>query len=231
MIEEYIKDRRLTFLSPHYDDVAFSLAGAMPKILAEAATCELINVFSTSNFVYENTHDIRYSTELRRKEDELALHTLGNIVLSYAGFDEALIRNNNRDALFISGPRYLHESDLLLKDLIAEYLSKIPEDQVVFIPAGFGGHIDHLILQEASHQLDHTKIYYSDLPYAGNDTLYFNQYAKNFTKNKVRITIGLSDKALELHLKVCKMYKTQYQEAFTPSITNFLQTNEFSLWV
>ncbi|MBL3659046.1 PIG-L family deacetylase [Fulvivirga sediminis] len=231
MIKKYINNRKLTFLSPHYDDIAFSLAGLMPLILENVDTCELINVFSNSNFIYERVSHIKLSTHLRKNEDEIAMSSLGPIDLKYAGFDEALVRNNKRSSLFIQGPKHLKKTDLLLISDLTNFLLKVPEDRIMFIPAGFGGHTDHIILHEAAKPLPHCKIYYSDLPYATDDILYINQYGIRSTQTKKKISVRVTSTMISLHLQVCKMYKTQFREMFADPISKFLKINGYQLWM
>lgn len=231
MIPDIFINNKITLLSPHYDDIVFSLGGLLPAFVNHS-DCQVINIFSVSNFLYGCVDELEKSTAMRKNEDKIALNGLGIREIKYAGFQEALIRDKNRKALFLDYPHEtITSTDMMLIEKIANYLGIIPLDHILLLPACFGGHIDHLLLQLATKELKHTKLYYADLPYASNDSCYLNSYGYRFTRSKQSITVEIDTNVLELHLATCRKYYSQFEHEFTISIKEFLNKNGFVIWI
>ncbi len=71
----------------------------------------------------------------------------------------------------VIGSKISPHDDKLLADLrkaIKQEVSKSGENAIIFAPAGFGNHIDHIIIREICSQLSKDTIFWSDFPYELN---------------------------------------------------------------
>lgn len=150
---------RALLVSPHLDDVVFSAGAALEGLDAHTT---LLTVFTASvpdpsGFALACQTDKGIAPEvdymaLRRAEDERAAEILGVDEVVHLGLPEAPHRGyDSAAALF--GP--VHPGDAIELDL--------PDADLVFLPQGIGGHVDHLLVIEATRAVaTHA---YRDLPY------------------------------------------------------------------
>jgi LmbE family N-acetylglucosaminyl deacetylase len=164
------------YLSPHLDDVCFSIGAYVLRSTAGT----LVNVFSQSNYVvpeYQFSQSMPTSveaiTELRKQEDELFAQACGLSRLNL-DFEDIAIEG---DSPFSSGNN-AERVDILqpvLLDALQDIAHKHNNSQIqVFCPMAIGGHRDHQTLLQAViqlyPQLSHLMkfIFYEDFPYAAN---------------------------------------------------------------
>jgi LmbE family N-acetylglucosaminyl deacetylase len=172
--------RRVLLLSPHADDIAYSVCGLVAR-LAGRAELSLLTVFGRSSWALPAT--LRRAgpdavSATRRREDEAycARHGIAFSQLpvpdsALSGYDEAgeLAGRPEDD------PR-TPDVTALIGDAIAR---AAPE--VVLAPCAIGGHVDHRIVHAAARERadrdrhrdrdraegsDVTWLFYEDLPYA-----------------------------------------------------------------
>ncbi|HEX7777323.1 MAG TPA: PIG-L family deacetylase [Parvibaculum sp.] len=136
------------FLSPHADDICFSL-GAL-AFRRRAGT--LLTVFSSSSYIapaqrWRITHP-EETTQIRQAEDAAFASSCGLAMRTF-GLDDAMARG--RDVFDLSAAEedtsWLEEHLVpTLFDLAGETAEDIARPWL-FCPAGIGGHIDHVILR------------------------------------------------------------------------------------
>ena len=201
-------------LSPHCDDIAYSLAGRLlrgreagPKRLAVA-------VFTRSMFAPYASPGLkdRDISALRRQEDELFCAELG-LARFDLQFDEAPLRGySTTEALFTTSA--LARTDRVLNALTREFIRLAAQWSPVrvYVPLGIGGHVDHLLTKQAaiaafssSTQL----LFYEDLPYAGELTaseleIDFGANVRGMTSELTPIETWLSTK-----LRLLSGYESQ----------------------
>jgi LmbE family N-acetylglucosaminyl deacetylase len=158
------------YLSPHFDDAAFSLGA----LIASGRGGVLVNLFTRSAYVAAGSPDatpevVDRISALRDAED-LAFaqrHGLRRIVL---GADEPKLRG--RDPFDAKG---LDEDVAQIGDRLASTLTELVTDgrsHRVFAPIGIGGHVNHLavrdvVLSWVEHAPPEIEVYfYEDLHYA-----------------------------------------------------------------
>lgn len=160
-----------TFIvSPHLDDAILS-CGAL-----DLPRCTVINVFTrfpghARGFAARllekwGARDGDHAAALRDAEDEAACATLGFCRLSL-GYVDAAFRSES------SPFRPLEAADVEASVAIAEELVRRIRDECsgrawVLLPAGMGGHVDHVMTARTAKILrrDHDVAFYADLPYA-----------------------------------------------------------------
>jgi LmbE family N-acetylglucosaminyl deacetylase len=199
-------------ISPHSDDIAYSLGGALLKNYFEKPAI-LATVFARSSFSPRmRLSDTEEITRIRCLED---IEFTKKIGIEYESFllPEAPLRGKTSyEDIFensdpFSDPIYENVYNSLLK-----LIKSFPNASVV-VPMSLGNNIDHLIVLEACFSIcqeNDIKIsYYEDVPYASlltlkqieNKAFKINPYLKPCI---IDITSTLHGKLVNL-----KLYKTQ----------------------
>lgn len=149
--------KRALFVSPHLDDAVFSAGATLTGLDAHTI---LLTVFTASvpdpqGFALACQTDKGIAPQvdymaLRRAEDERAAEILGVDELIHLDLLEAPHRGyDSAAALF--GP--VHDTVHL----------DLPDADVVYVPQGVGGHVDHVVVIEATRGVATHR--YRDLPY------------------------------------------------------------------
>lgn len=172
----------LLIVSPHPDDAAFSLGGLIEDLDCGVAIATL---FGRSNHALPSgfTDDWERVTRLRRAEDERFCRARG-IGLDYWNEPEAGLRwGAHYDAVFAAPGEESASltADQPLREAAADRLASLIAERrplLVALPAGLGGHRDHLVARAAGESAAARRgvpiAYYEDLPYAaalGEDAL------------------------------------------------------------
>lgn len=159
------------YLSPHYDDIAFSLGARV----AEQPGGRLINLFTRSGYVagtpvdhWPDAQTIDRVMVLRRAEDTTfsERYRLERLDL---GLDEPPVRR--RSPWDLGG---LQDDIAQARAPLAGLLGALPPGARVFCPAGIGGHVNHLAVRALVIELlprlagRVEVLFYEDLPYAAS---------------------------------------------------------------
>jgi len=202
--------------SPHCDDVALSLGGAIQNELIERDIF-VYDIFSTSNYtiMQQGTGNPKEVTKVRNDEERRVMELL-RADFELWGYPEALLREDytGLDKIFDSEGK--PKSDRLYKE-IKSRINGICESNPnanIFFPIGLGYHIDHLIV--ASIGLDilrrspRLKAYlYEDQPYVGGLSLdEVTRFAQSHNPNFKSHTFAF-DNILD-KMSVLKHYKSQF---------------------
>lgn len=155
-------------LSPHSDDLAFSLAGA----LWDGRFGELLplTVFTVSNFNYADIPpDVEIITNIRKREDRGFYRKLSSCQPpNWLDYRDAPLRLGIHYLQALTVP--LSPGDELEVERIAADIKEILQPGGLLIaPLGLGNHIDHRLTTLAACKLtDHggDMIFYEDMPYA-----------------------------------------------------------------
>jgi len=160
-----------TVLSPHSDDAALSLSGTLRWLAARGETLEVLTCFSMSAFAGNaSVHGAEAVTRLRREEDRAFVRMVdARCAAAWLDFPDAPLRGVPYDALF-SSQELTEEGQHLAATLAASLQARLDPSCALFVPLGFGSHIDHLIVRSAGLQLlerGFSRVFlYEDLPYA-----------------------------------------------------------------
>ena len=207
---------RTLILSPHCDDIAFSVgASVMAREWGEEVTGVVI--FSESRYSLWKGWDneVAAATAVRQAEERRAAE-MGGYRLEFLGFPEPGVRPGYAEVTDIFSPDLRVESDPIweavdsrLNDMLRGF------EGLVLSPLGVGRHIDHRIVAAsfcaALNRLPGiTPGFYEDLPYAGR-----------FTSQEIRRLVpgglGLrpvicSDGNLEDKVRLLRVYESQVSE-------------------
>jgi GR25 family glycosyltransferase involved in LPS biosynthesis len=161
---------KCVILSPHSDDVAFSLGGALKE--KYFTNIIVVTVFSVSKFSVNNT-DPNKVTEVRKKEDVAFFGSPE--VLKYLDKLDVPERKNTNKEKEIYNVRLDREDEKIKNELITFVKMILHDDTLLLAPLALGEqiqkqHIDHLIVKTAACQImkeGYATAFYEDLPYAG----------------------------------------------------------------
>lgn len=165
---ESMMGRKILLLSPHADDVAYSIGGIVAR-LSMQADLRLITVFGHSGWALPQAScekSIAVISAEREEEDRAycARRRIDYVRLScpdsfVMGYDEA----TELSTVGSDDPRTNGVVNLILNAVTFQ----VP--QVVLAPCGIGGHVDHQIVRIAADALHHVEVlYYEDVPYSSS---------------------------------------------------------------
>jgi LmbE family N-acetylglucosaminyl deacetylase len=164
---------RVTAVSPHLDDAAFSVGGTLAA-LADAGhqvtvvTCLTASVPDPAGFALACQldkglgPDVDYMA-LRRAEDTAAMAVLGATPV-HLDLPEAPHRGYSSAADLCAG---VHDGDEVWRDVAAR-LGALDAD-LWLAPQGLGGHVDHLQVGRAVAALGRPVLWWRDSPYVLRD--------------------------------------------------------------
>lgn len=164
--------RGVYLLSPHIDDVAFSIGGAL--LDGRFAPCVILNVFSVSCCTRDDRSvSVPYVTNLRKTEDGKFFRKMipACQIVNLDMLDAPLRLHIPEQEVF-----RVAESDADLSEVhtlcsVLAAISKWPG--ILLAPLALGKHVDHLIVHRAAGTLlrqGWAAAFYEDLPYAGGMT-------------------------------------------------------------
>jgi hypothetical protein len=214
------------YLSPHHDDVCFSIGH-----LAARQGGELVNVFTRSNYAAvplrtDGQDRISCITGLRRDEDRLFVQQAG-LIRHDLGLDETSALGF--DSFDLSG---LDEEIAMLRGTLISYLDALlpadarPQNSNLFCPMGIGGHRNHLSIllavrdSVAALSLRCTIWLYEDLHYASNAEARRRgiiHARQAFAGRNLKATIvRLDAESAERKLDWIRLYRTQHRRPVEP---------------
>jgi hypothetical protein len=151
---------KLLFISPHLDDIAFSLGNYIFNLDKYELIIATIFTKKNNNKLKQFTGDYYHyaNYEERIKEDYNVMNILkkknNKIIIKYLNFEDQIFRSNNNIQL---------ELNIKMEEIIREY--KISK---TFLPLSIGYHTDHLLTFNTYKILKKNNIkilYYFDYPY------------------------------------------------------------------
>lgn len=211
--KEIIKNR-CVILSPHNDDAAFSLGGTILSGFFKNIT--LVTIFSISREnVSDDNADINYITKIRKKEDVDFFKKIKRRItkLYLDRLDAPLRLNIESNQVF----RNISKKDNIEIKYLNKFLKQfIKKNDVLLIPLGLGGHVDHLIVQKSiipMTQHGNAIAFYEDLPYAARlSLLEIKRTIKKIEKiYSIQLVPYIITPKLNLNNKInaIKIYKSQ----------------------
>ena len=212
---------RALFLSPHYDDVAFSCGGTAFALAMRGWTTTLCTVFTKSvpsptGFALACQLDKGLAADvdylaIRRAEDDGAAHALAFSEVTRLEFAEAPHRGyDSAAALF---------GDFTPTDTIAAALEErlrecVRGSDAIFAPQALGAHVDHRRVRDAVLAIAdapaHTPrtMWYRDAPYVLREPL-ADPSEPLASKTPTTVAFALDARALAAKLDACAAYASQ----------------------
>lgn len=171
-IKRGLENCRIIFLSPHLDDMIYSSAITIRKLIDRHCDITNFNFFTRSSWnAANNDCSIEENSNERLAEEQKMSQILGFKTLSM-GLDDSSVRG--LDAF----SELTQECDPVELNKISEKFVKslhISEYDFAFVPLAVGKHIDHKYVRETAERLfpQNRIIYYEDMPYAerGEDSI------------------------------------------------------------
>lgn len=207
---------RTILVSPHSDDVAFSLGGALLQDYFHGPFL-MVTVFTKSNFSpCIKIFDSEIISKIRHLEDVEFADRL-QIKFQSFSFSEPPLRGYSRRDIFAnndpaSDPIYTEVYHALSK------LIRSCECELIVSPMGLGNHIDHIIVCNICCRIARENnikiVFYEDLHYASHMTfkqikVRANSISPDLQPWKINITPKFNDK-----IENIKLYKTQARKIF-----------------
>ncbi len=213
-------------LSPHADDAAFSLGGAIAAgLLPRPIT--LLTVFGRSTFSHGTgpNGDVDAVTRQRRAEDEAYARRRG-LQWIWLEHEDAVVRLG-WDAIFRGDaprPDCTHAIIAAARDVGAA---------LVLAPLGLGNHVDHCLLRDLAVEMtnDGDLAFYEDLPYAA--TLAPNRIATHvqaFEKTLQPTELPLDQAALDAKQADVETYVSQVDFWIRRSLRRHARRGRERLW-
>lgn len=180
IIDDLISAGSVIAISPHSDDVAYSITGTLKKIVGVGCKVILCTIFSRSDYILsskKNDYSVDDISRIRRNEDQEFIDSfygkMGGLWLDYK---DAPLRGYLADnTCHIT---VMNEIDNLQKENLYQYLLNLVNNNtncMIIGPMAIGRHIDHIIAKEAIlHLISNGRIekdrvlFYEDLPYAND---------------------------------------------------------------
>lgn len=165
---ESMMGRRILLLSPHADDVAYSIGGIVAR-LSMRADLRLMTIFGYSGWALpqascEKSTDAISAEREREDRAYCARRRIDYDLLSCP--DSFVMGYDKATELSIAATDDPRTEDVvnLIHNAVA---CRVP--QVVLAPCGLGGHVDHQIVRIAADALHHVEVlYYEDVPYSSS---------------------------------------------------------------
>lgn len=177
---ENLVGRRVTVLSPHFDDVPLSLGQSLLDGALAEARVEVRVVFGRTNWT-RLVHPTRERATpvgwWRRIEESVAARSFG-YRWQAAGWEEVVLRWGTLDTSRLLDPALDLDRDPLVEE-VADWIGAAldAEPDVLLAPAGIGSHVDHRIVALAAtrarrHRTGTAHLsavgFYEDRPYAAH---------------------------------------------------------------
>ncbi|RDU96298.1 PIG-L deacetylase family protein [Trinickia dinghuensis] len=163
--------KRILLLSPHSDDVAFSIGGIVARLFKQADIL-LLTVFGRSGWALPRvlgSASVDEISAVRQQEDRAfcARHQIGHVFLTCP---DSFVRGyDNAQELRVAPDDDRRTADIVR--MIGEFVASLAPNLVI-APCGIGGHVDHRIVRTAAETLNQTGVlYYEDIPYSAGLSL------------------------------------------------------------
>lgn len=168
--------RRLTVLSPHRDDAAFSLSLTLHEAVRAGCAVRVIVIVTRSSYAPFAAVDpgmsesVEAISALREREDEAFIARLrreGAVEVVTLERQDAPLRGDYPALSFLHSRPYDEGERAELEAVTAE-LERLTDSDVFFVPLGLGEHVDHRIARDAACRAwsDRRLAFYEELPYA-----------------------------------------------------------------
>jgi len=162
-------DPRVLLLSPHPDDIAWSLGGTLARMRGAGAEPHVLTFFTRTRYAPTHpAHGDRLEVSRVREEEERAWARANGVLLHRATLDDSSLRGYDDDTELGAEPA----ADVVSK--VARHVETVLSEVdpgLVLVPLAAGGHVDHAAVRIAAAKLVPPALlaWYEDLPYATTD--------------------------------------------------------------
>lgn len=210
---------RTLFVSPHADDVCFSLLGV---IVSMPGAADLATAFSQSEWVEPEWDGPRGRTHVSivRGEEDEAFCAAAKMDRYALGFEDSSVRYRS-----VGNLRRPDADQAGLTDQVAEGISALLRARAydaVFAPMGLGEHTDHTITSAAARRAAEDAglpvVFYEDVPYAAElSAREISRFARRLDRGLVPVT-AMSTLTPDDKLVIAGLYRSQRKGAILDAI-------------
>jgi LmbE family N-acetylglucosaminyl deacetylase len=157
-------------LSPHPDDIAWSLGATIERLRQRGARLSTLTFFTRSRYAPSHAcQGVAGVTETRAREEQAWADAVG-VRLLRGMLEDASLRGFDDDTECGAVPE--PEIVWAATGLLCDTLARLRPD-AVFVPGSRGGHVDHSAVRSAAEAQSSgvPLLYYDDLPYAAASPL------------------------------------------------------------
>jgi LmbE family N-acetylglucosaminyl deacetylase len=133
--------------SPHLDDAVFSVGACLRSEAFGKA--KVVNIFTRSKYTVAGLANDRKVTQLRMREDQLAMRQLG-VEATYWGFPDTTLKTSYTDESSYLDPSAVPSNDCtwfsVQQHIENEF--RLNKHHLFLAPLGIGSHIEHRIVTE-----------------------------------------------------------------------------------
>ncbi len=216
---------RVLLISPHSDDIAFSIAGMLAE---ERIRGEIyfVTIFGKSNYCWGGFQEDEVKiTAIRRQEDSHFANMLG-LRHDYWEFPEASLRiGSTYDDVMAKSAEYTEDPSTALYSRTVECAMAYRPTHVV-LPLGIGLHKDHLVARDLGRifakQEGAKCLYYEDLPYAELlDDMSIMRHAKAVLSGHCNSAIVHFNGTLRRKQDLARIYRSQVDDGTLGAIASY----------
>jgi LmbE family N-acetylglucosaminyl deacetylase len=165
---ESMMGRRILLLSPHADDVAYSIGGIVAQ-LSMQSDLRLMTIFSQSGWALPQALGEKSADAISavREQEDRAYCARRQIDYDFLTCPDSFVMGYDEESelsiVATDDPR----TEGVVNSVRNAVARWVP--QLVIAPCGLGGHVDHQIVRIAADMLHHVEVlYYEDVPYSSN---------------------------------------------------------------
>ncbi len=223
-----VEDYDYIYISPHFDDVAFSCSGTICTSAGQGFRILVVTLFAAEpqppfSALAQAYHRLWQIPEgaspyhIRRAEDAQAMSALGVDYL-WLNWPEVLYRIPDlSDLNEINDYRSDFQHDPIFSTLcqwLTDLHATYPRATIA-VPLGIGGHRDHRILFQASlNMLGHISLlFYEDFPYVAYLPEEVTELAASYHLASLEVDIS---RCLEQRIHIASLYQSQHAMLFYP---------------
>ncbi|KKQ30188.1 MAG: hypothetical protein US68_C0016G0011 [Candidatus Shapirobacteria bacterium GW2011_GWE1_38_10] len=228
------KDKRIwdiVILSPHMDDAVLSLGQHLVNwqkenkkikiitVMTSFGNDEKIPLYSKKYISSSGFKLVKDFGEARIWED---IGVMENLKVKYEhwGFVDAGFRRNDRGFTYPTRRglfnRKISKGDYKMVAEISKKIAKL-KSKIILIPAGVGGHVDHLIVKKAAEKSSSktNRLSYLESPYLWENFNFLEIFKNIFKIKSIFAKVGSKNKLLKGYRSQCGLwgdYKFPYVE-------------------
>jgi len=201
--------KEVFIVSPHSDDVCYSLAGFLKNIYRSALSMTICTVFSQSDYTLSSSKEpcVDLISAIRKREDIVFQNMIGHgIKMQWLDYQDAPLRGHNVElTCFVDK---FTKSDKYYKEAFKKYVLTVLDKglvSMIICPMAIGNHIDHLIVNQVITDLlyngdlrNNQVLFYEDLPYANEQNkpdfhVFFNKISNKLGMKLFHIDINVEE--------------------------------------
>lgn len=226
------------YLSPHYDDAAFSCGGLIHSQCQTGNSVLVITIFGSAAKAGEPLSEVGKwfhnlmgnpsdETAMRQEEDKAAMAILG-ADLCWLTFHSSIYRGQpdqeiwfypRREDMFGQLNRQEDGFELTIAEALYGCIADANQSRsVIYAPLAVGNHVDHQLTHQASwilHEQGYKVVFYEDLPYSMKDdkpNSLETATAAITQKGAYAELVSLNEKDLQAHIDSACAYPSQFAE-------------------